>query len=214
MNMDKVVMIIVDEKFCFPEETLLTVRKTSVFFPGDGFIVYDPQGVLLFRFDSYGPDSKPKDELVLMDSSGKCLLTLLRKKPSLYQRWEGYRGDKADHQSSIFSVSRSSIIGRSRLMIEVHGDVSEEYQIEGSFPRRCCTVYKTCVENASRKLPVARIKRKVDPSTCVMLGKDVFLLCLEPGFDSAFAMGLVLILDQMYGDDAKQAGPTSLEDSS
>jgi len=75
MNMSKVVAV--DEKFCFPEETHLTVRKTSVFFPGDGFIVYDPNGDVLFRFDSYGPDSKPKDELVLMDASGKCLLTLL-----------------------------------------------------------------------------------------------------------------------------------------
>lgn len=57
------------------------------------------------------------------------------------------------------------------------------------------------MDNSSRD-PVVEIKRKVDPSTNVMLGKDVFLLCLKPGFDSAFAMGLVLILDQMHGDDA------------
>lgn len=72
-------MVIVDERFCFEEETHLTVHKTSVFFPGDGFIVYDPKGELILRFDSYGPDSQPKDELVLMEASGKCLLTLLRK---------------------------------------------------------------------------------------------------------------------------------------
>lgn len=82
MNMNEVVTV--DEKFCFPEETHLTVRKTSLFFPGDGFVVYDPNGEILFRFDSYGPDSKPKDELVLMDSSGKCLLTLLRKVSLLF----------------------------------------------------------------------------------------------------------------------------------
>ena len=57
------------------------------------------------------------------------------------------------------------------------------------------------MDNSSRD-PVVEIKRKVDPSTNVMLAKDVFLLCLKPGFDSAFAMGLVLILDQMHGDDA------------
>ena len=57
------------------------------------------------------------------------------------------------------------------------------------------------MDNSSRD-PVVEIKRKVDPSTNVMLGKDVFLLCLKPGFDSAFAMRLVLILDQMHGDDA------------
>lgn len=48
---------------------------------------------------------------------------------------------------------------------------------------------------------VAEIKRKVDPSTKVILGKDVFWLSIQPGFDAAFAMGLILILDQMYGDD-------------
>lgn len=32
------------------------------------------------------------------------------------------------------------------------------------------------------------------------MGKDVFLLCLRPRFDSAFAMGLVLILDQVFDD--------------
>ena len=57
------------------------------------------------------------------------------------------------------------------------------------------------MDNSSRD-PVVEIKRKVDPSTNVMLAKDVFLLCLKPGFDSAFAMGLVLILDQVHGDDA------------
>lgn len=54
---------------------------------------------------------------------------------------------------------------------------------------------------------MAEIKRKVDPTTNVMLGKDVFWLCLEPGFDGAFAMGLVLVLDQIYGD----AGPDDEE---
>ncbi|GMY35828.1 protein LURP-one-related 5-like [Fagus crenata] len=208
-------VVIVDEKFCFPGETQLTVHKTSLFFPGDGFIVYDPKGEILFRFDSYGPESKPKDELVLMDSSGKCLLTLLRKKPSLRQRWEGYIGEKAEHQDPILSVCRSSIIGRSSLVVEVYGDPDEEYQIEGSYPQRCCKIYIE-KENSSKEA-VAEIKRKVDPSTKVMLGKDVFLLCLKPVFDSAFAMGLVLILDQMYGDDvdddAQEVDPT-LEDSS
>jgi hypothetical protein len=43
----------------------------------------------------------------------------------------------------------------------------------------------------------------------VLLGKDVFSLCLKPGFDGAFAMGLVLILDQITGDDAVDGHPTT-----
>uniref|UniRef100_A0A2K1X042 Uncharacterized protein n=1 Tax=Populus trichocarpa TaxID=3694 RepID=A0A2K1X042_POPTR len=45
----------------------------------DGFIVYDPNRKIISRFDSYGPDSEPKDELVLMDATGNGLLTLHRK---------------------------------------------------------------------------------------------------------------------------------------
>ncbi|KAM7268229.1 hypothetical protein ACFE04_010395 [Oxalis oulophora] len=195
--------MIVDVNFCYDEETNLTIHKTSVFFPGDGFLVYDTKGQLLFRFDSYCSQSQPKDELVVMDSSGKCLLTLLRKKPSLHQRWEGFMGEKSsmedhDHnESPIFTVHRSSIIRRSSVIVQVYNKPNKEYLIEGSYPLRCCTIYDT----SSSKDRVADIKRKVDPTTNQTLGKDVFCLCLEPGFDGAFAMGLVLVLDQMYGDD-------------
>ncbi|KAK6248370.1 hypothetical protein QUC31_019935 [Theobroma cacao] len=193
--------VLVDDRFCFEEETHLTVHKTSVFFPGDGFVVYNPKGELIFRFDSYyGPDSQAKDELVLMDATSKCLLTLIRKKPSLHQRWEGLLGEKMENENPIFCVRRSSIIGRSSVVVGVYGDPGEEYQTEGSFPQRCCTIYSTCLERSSKE-PTAEIKRKVDPSTDLLLGKDVFLLCLRPRFDSAFAMGLVLILDQMFDDD-------------
>ncbi|XP_068648995.1 protein LURP-one-related 5-like [Aristolochia californica] len=189
---------IVEESFCYEDETYLTVMKTSLFFAGDGFTVYDCKGVLVFRVDSYGPDWRDKGEIVLMDGSGKCLLTVRRKRPSLHHRWEGFLGERTDGQKPIFSVRRSSIIGRSNFTVEVYSTSSvpqmEEYQIEGSFAHRCCTFY-----NSSRDL-VAETKRKVAVSANVVLDKDVFLLCVKPGFDGAFAMGLVLVLDQIKGD--------------
>lgn len=87
------------------------------------------------------------------------------------------------------------------MTVQVFGDPGEEYHIRGSYSQRCCTIFNTSSENSSKD-PVAVIKRKVDPSTHVMLGKDVFWLSVRPGFDGAFAMGLVLVLDQMYGDNA------------
>ncbi|XP_042496433.1 protein LURP-one-related 12-like [Macadamia integrifolia] len=165
--------IVVEESFCFKEETQLTVLKTSHFFPGDGFTVYDTKGKVIFRVDSYGPDSRLKDELVLMDVSGKYLLTVRRKRPSLHQRWNGFLGERCDGQKPIFSVRRSSIIGRSSMTVEVYGNPNEEYLIEGSFPQRCCTFYNTGSTNESKE-SVAKIRRKVDSSTNVVLGKDVF----------------------------------------
>ena len=70
--------------FTSENDTHLTVCKTSLFFSGDGFTVYDCHGQLIFRVDSYGPDWRDQDELVLMDASGRCLLTVRRKVFSLF----------------------------------------------------------------------------------------------------------------------------------
>lgn len=71
--------LIIQEEYVYKEETQLTVLKTSLFFTGDGFVVYDSKGQLVFRFDSYGPNTRDKEELVLMNSHGRSLLTLRRK---------------------------------------------------------------------------------------------------------------------------------------
>lgn len=97
-------------------------------------------------------------------------------------------------------MRRSSIIGRCSVAVEVYDNPGEEYQIEGSFANRCCTIFNT------EKVSVAEIRRKVDASTNVVLGKDVFSLCIKQGFDGAFAMGLVLVLDQINGVDTVEDG--------
>lgn len=127
----------------------------------------------------------------------------------MHQRWEGFLGERTDGQKPIFSVKRSSIIGRSGVTVEVYERQGEEYQIEGSFAQRCCTILNAGKES------VAEIRRKVDASTHVVLGTDVFSLCLKPGIDGAFAMGLVLVLDQINGEDYFADGaevvPTTVE---
>ncbi|KAF2323235.1 hypothetical protein P3X46_010863 [Hevea brasiliensis] len=192
--------LVVDSGFVYEEEKHLTVLKTSLFFANDGFTVYDCSGQLVFRVDSYGPGTRDTGEVVLMDAHGRCLLTVRKKRPSLHHRWEGYIGERTEGQKPIFSVRRSSIIGRCSVAVEVYENPGEEYQIEGSFANRCCTILNT------KKESVADIKRKVDASTNVVLGKDVFSLRLRPGFDGAFAMGLVLVLDQINGDDYVEDG--------
>lgn len=189
---------IVEEKFCFEEETHLTVHKTSIFVPGgDGFLVYGPAGEIIFRVDSFGPESDSDDEIVLMDSTGVALVTLIRKKLSLHQRWEGFLGEKKEQQEPFFSIFKTSIIGQFEVVAELHRHPKEEYHIEGSFGHRSCSIYRS----HNIKELVAEIKRKVDPDTNMMLGKDVFMLCLKPGIDSAIVMSLVLVLDHMSGLD-------------
>ncbi|THU58580.1 hypothetical protein C4D60_Mb03t15870 [Musa balbisiana] len=213
---------IVGERFCSEEERELTVRKTSLFFPGDGFAVYDHiTGDLVFRVDTYarGGPAFADQPLLLMDPSGDPILTLRRKVgarwPSLHHRWEAFLGERSEGQKPLFAVRRSSIFGsdRSGFAVEVYScggseekgedeEEEEEYRIEGSFPQRCCRVfYESGGGGKGAVVMVAEIKRKVDACSHVVLGRDVFSLCLGPRCDAAFAMGLIIVLDRISGDD-------------
>ena len=68
--------VVVEERYCYDGDTELTIHKTSVFSKGDGFIVYDSVGQIMFRVDSFG---LVKHHLLLMDPTGEPLLTLLPK---------------------------------------------------------------------------------------------------------------------------------------
>eukprot|EP01018_Ginkgo_biloba_P039552 Gb_09869 [translate_table: standard] len=187
---------IVDEQFCSSIKTTLTVWKKSLLFSGDGFTVFDSTGDLVFRVDTYG--SNVNDELTLMDGGGKALLTLRRKIPSLHSRWEGFLGEKLYGQKPLFTVRRSSILS-TNASVEVFMNSSYfcrncDYQVEGSFAQRCCTIH-----SASRRA-VAEVKRKC-ATTGVMLGKDVFTLLVEPGIDRAFVMGLIVVLDHICPEE-------------
>ncbi|KAJ0971234.1 hypothetical protein J5N97_019193 [Dioscorea zingiberensis] len=213
-------MVVVGETYCGAEERQLTVRKTSVFYPGDGFAAYDhPTGELVFRVDTYGRGPALATDLVLMDPSGASILTLRKKWPSLHQRWEGYLGDRMEGQKPLFTVKRSSIFGgeRAGVSVEVHDTENSkgtEYRIEGSFAQRCCRVLYldnrpvedgdedgTSGKDRGGVVVAAEIKRKVDEHAHVVLSRDVFCLDVRPHFDAAFAMGLILVLDQISSDD-------------
>ncbi|CAA6673256.1 unnamed protein product [Spirodela intermedia] len=195
------------------EERQLTVQKTFLFYPGDGFPVYEhhrrrhgkvsegeEMGELVFRVDSYDYDSHhvmgrrapARDEVVLLGPCGDCILTVRRK---------GYWGKGGR--------GRRSIVGNSAgIFVEVYG-------IGGTGHRE--TIYDAHSEKGSTlgeaeegsAAVVAEIRRKVVSSASsaadvmsdsMVLGRDVFCLRLAPGFDAAFSMGLVLVLDQITGD--------------
>lgn len=68
-----------DHDHCDQDPTVLTVwKRSSMSFQGtDGFTVFDQQGRLAFRVDNYSrKNSCGKRGLILMDGTGKALLTL------------------------------------------------------------------------------------------------------------------------------------------
>ncbi|GLJ37056.1 hypothetical protein SUGI_0750810 [Cryptomeria japonica] len=183
--------VVIEEKFRSKSVTALTVWKRSLVFNCNGFSVFDSIGNLAFRVDNY--DSGYKSEVVLMDAAGNSLLTMRRKRLSMYSEWHAFLKDKSDGQKPLFIVRRSFLLPTKTLAQIYVGSVSEkkhpDYQIEGSFANRSCTVY-----NSSRNI-VAEMKRK-QVSSEITLGGDVFSVIVQPGYDQTFVMGLVAILDQ------------------
>ncbi|XP_040385923.1 protein LURP-one-related 5-like [Oryza brachyantha] len=209
-------MVIGGEEYCAAEERVLTVRKTSHFSPGDGFAAYDHRtGGLAFRADTYGRGhgggAASAGELALLGPAGEALITVRRRRPSLHNRWEGFLGARADGQKPLFSARRSSILGGAAAgaVVELLGPLTPslpsahaaaELRVDGSFPRRCCRVVVPRAESGGEAV-VAEIRRKVDEGARVVMGRDVFVLRVGAGFDAAFAMAIVLVLDQIAGDE-------------
>ncbi|KAG6526944.1 protein LURP-one-related 8-like [Zingiber officinale] len=175
------------------EAATLTVWRKSLLFHGYGFTVFDSKGNLVFRVDNYASGSRA--EIVLMDADGKPLLTIRRKKLSLGDHWLIYEGEAAGKPQFAVKKHVNLIGSRSPVHVTPCSPASESclgYEVEGSYSRRCCVVYD------DRRRQLAQIKRK-EAAAGVALDADVFRLVVEPGFDAAFAMAIVILLDQMFG---------------
>ncbi|PKI41014.1 protein LURP-one-related 5-like [Punica granatum] len=189
-------------------------KKSSMSFEGtDGFTVFDEYGRLTFRVDNY---SRKNDRtggggggLVLMDGSGKALLTLRPKGLSMQRGWNAYGGDCTGRGQSrkfrLFSMRKSLAIpfldynssykdeAKPELEAEVFigGSRGPEFRIEGSFRRRNC-----CIRRTSTGEIVAKISRKrVNPK--VLLSNEVFSLVVQPGLDNGLIMGFIVVLDRI-----------------
>lgn len=207
-------VVVVGEEHCEMEDRELTVRKTTLFSPGDGLEAYDHRtGALAFRVETYGRGGAcgggaAAGDLALLGAAGDPVLTVRRRRPSLHHRWDGFLGDGgAAGAKPLFSARRSSILGAGAgVLVDLlaPAPAAKEFRVDGSFPRRCCRVVAVASggeEEGEEETVVAEVRRKVDEGAHVVLGRDVFVLWVRAGFDAAFAMGIVLVLGRITGDE-------------
>lgn len=191
---------VIDDKLSNEPAAALTVWKKSLVFNCKGFTVFNSDGNLVFRVDKYPSD--PKHKVVLMDAAGMVLFTMRRKKLSLQNEWRGFLGEfSRDAQTPSFVVKRSPflLVFRRRLA-EVYMCSSVEsnkkkkpqsdYRVEGCYAKRSITILNSFNE------VVAEVNSKQVRSD-IRLGGDVFNLTVRPGYDQAFVMGLIIILDRI-----------------
>ncbi|CAL0332004.1 unnamed protein product [Lupinus luteus] len=188
----------------------LTVWKKSLLMSCKGFTVIDCSGNLVYRVDNY--IGAHKDQLTLMDASGNSLISIhRRRKLGLVDNWFIYEGEVGNQRRRKMSNSCKSSETESPICcVKKHVNILQgnpnnvqayvyrsdkqcvAFTIEGSYVHRTCKVLDEC------KRVVAEIKKKEANTKHVSFGMDIFQLVVQPGFDPAFAMALVLLLDQMF----------------
>ena len=178
------------------EPVTLTVWRKSLLFNCRGFTVFDASGNLVYRVDSYASDSRA--EVVLMDAAGRAVLTVRRRKVIGLgaDQWLVYPGEEM-RLPPLYAVKRAAqyMRGGGKSMAHVAPcsgaaggkQAGGGYEVEGSYLRRCCTVYD------ERRREVAEVRPKE------AVGSDVFRLVVQPGTEVSLAMAVVLALDQMFG---------------
>ncbi|MFS7987254.1 putative tubby-like protein [Helianthus anomalus] len=170
---------------------VLTIWKKSLLFNCHGFTVYDSNGNLVYRVDNYAAGTKA--EIILMDATGRSLLTLRRKRLSLVDNWTVYDGETAANPKFTVTKHVNLLNTKSIAHVSITGSKTKKpiYEIEGSYTQRCCVVYD------EKRRHVAEINRK-EAVGGVKFGGDVFRLVVQPEIDPTVAMALVIILDQMF----------------
>ncbi|KAL2484968.1 Protein LURP-one-related 8 [Abeliophyllum distichum] len=154
-----------------PSVFTLWKRSTMNFQGTDGFTVFDHLGKLAFRVENYARNrcftAAASGGLLLMDGSGKPLLTVKPKTLSMNNQWNGYRGELDCSKNAtprLFTMRRpSSLIHTSACEAEIHIDesISEnrsappDFRIEGSFGRRSCKITRGATGEV-----VAKMSRK------------------------------------------------------
>ncbi|XP_073130350.1 protein LURP-one-related 8-like, partial [Henckelia pumila] len=177
----------------------------SLVYGCNGFTAIGSDGSLVYRVDNY---SDNPNQILLMDGSGNPIFTICRRKQKLRlidDNWLVYKGEVGKYCDSssrkpIFCVKKNVNILKTKQSAIAYvyynnGKASAKgcaYVIEGSYKHRSCKIL-----DGTRQV-VAEIKRKQSSTGGVSFGLEVFALVVNAVVDPAFAMAIVLLLDQMF----------------
>eukprot|EP00253_Pinus_taeda_P032688 PITA_32688 len=185
----------IDDNLCNVSATALTVWKKSLMFNCDGFTVFDASGNLVFRVDNYNRYN-PEHQVVLMDAAGMPLITMQRRKRlGLQNEWKGFWGEFLNSQKPLFTMRKPVSLLPTSTLAEVYlrfwnKEMKSKLHIEECYARHSFTVHDSIGDI------VAEVKPKHVRSG-VTLGEHVFDLIVRPGYDNAFVMALIIVLDQL-----------------
>ncbi|RZC86043.1 hypothetical protein C5167_026718 [Papaver somniferum] len=197
--------IVSKEYCCESSQTILTIRRRPHVVNGGGFVVTNCSLQVLFRVEGCGILGTDK-ELVLRDGDGDCLL-LIRQKGgivqalSVHRQWRGYANNYEGAQRLVFTLK----VPKSCLMKNVISAYVEprkfhnkewDFQIVGSFPDKACSIIDA---NGNIIAKVGVTKEESDDISDM----DVYHVIIQKGVDQAFVVGVIAVLDNIYGGSTR-----------
>ncbi|PWZ07340.1 Protein LURP-one-related 6 [Zea mays] len=212
---------VVSKIFCSSSQAVLMVRRRPPTVNGGGLVVTDRNQTAAFRVDGCGTIGA-SGQLIVRDGDGSAILFIHKKVKvwspatassrltdetlvsqggvvqalSINNWWRGYLTDYGEPSKLVFSLQDPKPVlctntkGDVRVTVEPSGRKRHwDYEVTGSFAQRSCAI-----KNRAGQL-VAQIGGKG-----MMAGRDLYQVVVQPGYDQAFVVGIIAILDNTHGE--------------
>ncbi|KAA0055768.1 hypothetical protein IC582_003142 [Cucumis melo] len=194
---------LVSKLYCSSSEVVFVVRTRPHVINGGGFVVTDCDQKVVFSVDGCGVLGK-EDELILRDGKRDALL-LLRGKGGIFEAlsfhkmWRAYKYDFQGSKKVVFSLKRPKsclpVKNDVGIKINTKPKVSTkdwDFEINGYFPGKKCSI----IDSQGNVVAQIGTNKKAGE----MLSKDIYYVSIKPGIDQAFVVGVIAILDNIYGE--------------
>ncbi|KAK2973897.1 hypothetical protein RJ640_025606 [Escallonia rubra] len=170
--------------------------------PDDKYVVTDANDNVVLRVR----EKTFSKRRLLMDAAGNTIISFRPKSWTRHRRWEVFRGDSKDPADLLFSAKLSSLLQlKNKLNVYLANNTTEDlcdFKVEGSWSGGKCTIY------AGESSTIIAQMHKKHSAKSVLLGKDKFMVTVNPNVDYAFVVALIVLLDYIssQGNSGRSAG--------
>ncbi|RRT80546.1 hypothetical protein B296_00018466 [Ensete ventricosum] len=187
---------IVDPRFCASYPIDLTFFVDASWLNRDHLAVTDTNGNVVFKVEVRKRSLRSWQ--VVVDASGKPVISMREKLRSVHDRWQVFKGDSSDPKDLLFSVRRSSPLQfKTVLDVFLAANTKEEacdFKMKGSYRKRSCTVYKGDASTVAAQVIMSKEYKFVNSS----VSKEAFGVAINPNTDYSFIAALVIIQHELH----------------
>ncbi|MCD9641797.1 hypothetical protein HAX54_028241 [Datura stramonium] len=185
--------IVIGPQFCSPQPLQISMKKKVYFLAGYGYEVKDDYGNLIFTIENVLGFFRSK--ILIFDAVGVPILTLKSKNFTWHSRWQAFKGDSTDEKDLIFSAKTSSKFQfTTKLDIFLANNISEQvcdFRMKTSYMESNCDVFA-----GQSSTLIAQMNKKYTAGS-IFLGRDKFMVNVNPNVDHAFIVSLIVILEEI-----------------